>query len=246
MKSLKLMLAICTLPAALLAQQAATGQDSTATRSRTTVEAKSQGSINAAIPGSLSADGRADLEVVLQKAREHALPVQAIQNRVAEGLAKGASEAQIILAASALEARLEASQRAMVRAGREQPTADEVQGGAGAMERGATEAQIRVLVEHTPSDRSLVVAFDVLSALAADGRPVGQALAQIQGKLDSRANDAAIISLTGSVNAHGNAASNGNGAQPAAGSSGSPQSASQGAAQVGASVAGTVGAVIRR
>jgi hypothetical protein len=110
----------------------------------------------------LSAAARADLEIVLQKAKQHALPTEAIQNRVAEGLAKGASEAQVVLAASALEARLEAAQRVMLRAGREQPSAGEVERGAGAMERGVTEAQLAALVEHTPSERSLVVSLDVL------------------------------------------------------------------------------------
>jgi hypothetical protein len=68
----------------------------------------------------------------------------------------------VVLAGSALEARLEAAQRVMLRAGREQPSAGEVERGAGAMERGVTEAQLAALVEHTPSERSLVVSLDVL------------------------------------------------------------------------------------
>jgi hypothetical protein len=206
----------------------------------------------------MSAEGRAELEVVLQKAKEHALPLRAIENRVAEGLAKGASEAQIILAASALEARLEATQPAMFRAGREQPTSDEVDSGAGAMERGVTEAQLEALVEHSPSERSLVVAFDVLSSLAASGRPVAGALAQVAAKLDARAPDSAIASIAGglglNVNANANANANANSNAPAgagassagtAGTAGSASGAVRGALQAGANVSAKVGGVIR-
>jgi hypothetical protein len=244
MKNLRLMVTMGLFPAALMAQQG-TSQDSSSSRRGS---AQSQGSVTAtAGRATMSADVQAKLEVVLQRASEHALPVKAIENRVAEGVAKGASEAQIILAASALEARLEASQSAIIRGGRERPAGDEVESGANAMERGASAAHIRALVEHTPSDRSLVVAFDVLTALIADGRPVGNAVAQIQAKLDARAPDAAIGAITGSGNASGNNASN---AQPGAAASGtssaSANAALKGAVQGSASATATIGGVIRR
>jgi hypothetical protein len=215
MKKLGLIAAICIVPATLMAQDtsAAGGQDSSRARGRVAADARSQGRLETGIPASISADVRARLEVVLQKASERALPVQAIENRIAEGVAKGASEAQIILAASALEGRLEATQSAMFRAGRPNPSDGEVTSGASAMEHGASAAHIEVLATHAPSDRSLVVAFDVLSALAADGKPVAQALAQIQAKLDARAPDATIaamggIGVTAFPGTRGSAASN--------------------------------------
>ena len=78
---------------------------------------------------------------------------------------KGASETQVVLAAQRTEARLEAAQRAMSKAGRNEPSQGEIASGERAMARGATEAQLETVVQHTPSDRSLVVALDADSKL---------------------------------------------------------------------------------
>ena len=122
----------------------------------------------------------------------------------------------------------------MVRAGRAKPQREEVARGSQAMEQGATEAQIEALVKHAPSDRSLVVAFDVLTKLSARGVPVDNALAQVQSKLDARATDDALGSLVAGANAQGAAHAQGNGVAG---------SAAAGANVVGKAAAGVTGAV---
>jgi hypothetical protein len=122
--------------------------------------------------------------------------------RVAEGEAKGASETAILVSVNAVHAKLETTQRALVRAGRE-PKPEEIEHGAGALERGVTEAQLSAMAASTPMDRSLGVAFDVLTQLSAGGIPVTNALAQIQAKLDARAPDSALLSLTASLAGRG-------------------------------------------
>jgi hypothetical protein len=198
-------------PAVLVAQQ---GSASAAAQSNATAKAaKPAASANAttsasanaelSIPAKYSAESRARLQAVIQSARAKDLPEEPMQRRIAEGEAKGASEAQVVAAVQKVEARLEATQSAMVRAGRAKPQRDEVARGSQAMEQGATESQIEALVKHAPSDRSLVVAFDVLTKLTARGVPVDNALAQVQSKLDARASDESLNSLVSTANVQG-------------------------------------------
>ena len=75
-----------------------------------------------------------------------------------------------------------------------------------AIERGYTSAQVEAIAKSTPSDRSLVVAFDVLTELVARGVASEDALAQVQSKLEARADDAQIQGLvTAAANANANA-----------------------------------------
>jgi hypothetical protein len=145
-------------------------------------------------PGRFSAEGKAKLQAMYQDARAKELPPEPMARRVAEGEAKGASEAAILASVSSVQMKLETTQRTLVRVGRE-PKPDEIEHGATAMERGVTEEQLTVMVEKAPKDRSLGVAFDVLTQLSAGGVPVTNALAQVQAKLDARAPDSARLSL---------------------------------------------------
>jgi hypothetical protein len=153
------------------------------------------------VPDRFSASGKARLEATYDEARRSNLPTAPIAKRVAEGEAKGASEASVIAAAARVKGDMEASQRAMIAAGRTRPSEEETERGAMLMARGVTSAQIETVARHAPSDRSLVVAFDVLGRLSDQGMPVTQALARVQAKLDSRASDAALISLAGAQHA---------------------------------------------
>ena len=212
-----LALAFLCAPAALFAQQAAASASAT-----------SQASVN--VPASYSAEAKANIEASFKRAQEKKLPDQSMRQRLAEGQAKAASGAQAAAAVQKTEARLEASQSAMVHAGRANPSADEISAGEKAMARGATQANVEALAKHAPSDRSLVVAFDVLSTLEAKGTPVNQALAEITAKLDAHANDDALVALAGDASASG--AANAHGGNPNATAAGSA------AAGVGATVKG--------
>jgi hypothetical protein len=174
------------------------GQSSGRSQAQAQASATANARVSLEPPREFSAEGRAKLEAMYKEAREKDLPPEPVARRVAEGRAKGATEAQILVSAEKVKGNLEATHSAMVRAGRK-PTPSETETGAAAIEQGVTEAQLEAMAKKTPSDRSLTVAFDVLSELTAKGMPVGNALTQVQAKLDARAPDSAIQSLTGSV-----------------------------------------------
>ena len=234
-----LTIALLAAPTALFAQQASTTASATASASTQT---------SVTIPASYSAQAHANIEAAFKRAQQKNLPDQAMRERLAEGQAKAASDAQVAAAVEKAEARLEASQSAMVRAGRKSPTQQEVNAGEQAMAHGATDSQVEAVAKHAPSDRSLVVAFGVLSKLQAQGRPVDQAVAEITAKLDARATDDALLSLTGSgsaaANAHGNnpnaADAASAGGEASAGAGAAVKGVGNAAAGVGAAVSGVV------
>ena len=234
MKSItSLAVAFFCAPAALFAQQAAAS-----------ASAASQANVN--VPASYSADAKASIEASFKRAQAKNLPDQAMRQRVAEGQAKAASGARTAASVQKTEARLEASQSAMVHAGRANPSADEINAGEKAMARGATEANVEAVAKHAPSDRSLVVAFDVLSTLEAKGTPVNQAVAQITAKLDAHANDDALVALggdasaTGAANAHGSNPNGSAAGSAAAGVGATVKGVGNAAGGVGAAVTGVV------
>jgi len=172
-------------PGALMAQVAG----SASARTDTKVEARAGDGAGA------SAQTSASIDAELKTARERDLPERPIRHRVAEGRAKGASEVQLAAAARRVRLHMEAAHEAMVAAGRRDPSDAEVERGAYAIERGYTKAQIEAVAKSAPSDRSLVVAFDVLARLSARGVPVANALTQVRTRLEARATDASIETL---------------------------------------------------
>lgn len=132
------------------------------------------------IPAEFSADTRARLTAMLEIAREKSLPAEPVNDRIAEGRAKGAAESEIVAASAATLAQLELSQSALVRAGRERPTDGEISRGAQLLARGASSAQLSALAGREPSERRLDLALDVLLDLTAQGMPVDRALAAVE------------------------------------------------------------------
>jgi hypothetical protein len=225
-----LSIATACAPAVLAAQQAS-------------ASASANAQADVSIPASYSANAKAAIVNSFQAARAKNLPDQPMRQRMAEGQAKGASDAQVAAAVRGVEAQLEASQSAMISAGRTNPTADETAAGAQAMERGATQAQIEALAKHASSDRSLAVAFTALSDLQARGEPTAKAVSAIQSKLDARASDEAIASLAGNaatavgLDASGSASGNAH-----AGSASAAGNAAAGVSGVAKGATGAVGA----
>jgi len=160
------------------------------------VKTNSNGNVDLS-SGKLSASAQTKIDAIFEAAKSKNLPDQPIRERISEGQAKGAPEAQIVDAAQAVEQRLEASQDALVKAGRAQPQPTEIASAAQAMERGANDTHIASLAKHAPADRSLAVSFSVLAKMAANGEPVDNALAKIAAKLDAGATDDALASLAG-------------------------------------------------
>ena len=189
-------------------------------------------------PESFSAAGAAKLNAMYADAKAHDVPRQPMANRVAEGQAKGASEAAVIASAGRVKANLEATHDAMVAAGRVHPSDEECDRGEAAMERGVTKAQIQAIAKSTQGDRSLVVAFDVLAQLAARGVPVGQAVAQVQQNVSGGASDASLTALVNATGAANSASASGHTAV-----SGTATAATK---PVGTTLTTTVGGVVHK
>jgi hypothetical protein len=185
MRRTTLALALALAPGYLAAQSQPEGQT------------ESKPASQSAATAGFSAETRVRLEAMLRVARERNLPTAPMTDRIAEGQAKGASEARILAATERVEAQLTASQDALIRAGREQPSDAEVERGAELIARGATGAQLEALARGQSSEHRLLVAFEVLTNLAARGVPVDRALDVIGGKLDL----AAGAQVGGSANA---------------------------------------------
>jgi hypothetical protein len=233
MKRIAISLALALVPATLLAQVQGRAQSQT----------RAEGEVKSGSHTSASTSTSAEAEIAI--ARERGLPERPIRRRVAEGRAKGASEAQIAMAASALRANLETAHETMVRGGRARPSDEETECGAYALERGYTSAQLEAIIRSAPSDRSLVVAFDVLARLQAGGVASTQAVAKVSSMLVERATDTQITAL---VNANGGAAVGGStlgvGATGNA-AAGAAVTGTKGAAGATGTVTGTVKGVIK-
>lgn len=230
----KLALVVTFAPALLLGQQVSAS-----------ASAQSDASVNAA-PANFSAQSKTQINASFEAARRRILPQKPMQQRMAEGQARGATEAQIVASVRHEEARLELAQTALIKAGRTQPQPQEIDAGAQAMEQGASQAQVQAVAQHTPSNRSLVVAFNTLTQLEARGVPVNQAVAQIEAKLDARANDEAIASLastTGSAAGSLNGAANAGGQHGASVAGTAAAGANAAAGGVGGATAGVAGSV---
>ena len=160
MKKTTIAFALSFAPAILAAQVTSTTSataDMSAKAGRTSATTAAQAtaatSASADVPRNYSAEGQAKLAATFNAAREKKLPEQPIRDRVAEGQAKGASEAQVVIAAQRTEARLEAAQSAMIRAGR-QPNDEALIHAEHVMAAGATAAQVEAAVRR---DRKSVV-----------------------------------------------------------------------------------------
>src|SRR5215475_242750 len=162
MKTAILATILGSFPALLAAQQSSAAASATAPTS-------APASVN--VPTSYSAEGKAKIEAAFQAAREKNLPDQVMRQRIDDGQAKGATEAQVVAAVQQIEARLEESQAVLIRAGRAKPQPADVASADAALAAGATAAQIEEMVRRTPANEPLV--FGANGASAAAGGATG-------------------------------------------------------------------------
>ena len=181
MKFTAMTLALTAIPAILAGQ--ATGS----------AAGEVQSKVN--LPSSYSAESRAKVDAALEAAKSKNLPAQAILDRISEAQAKNANEADVVAAVQQFEARLEASQAALVKGGHDKASAEEISGGAQALEHGVNDAQIEGLAKAAPADRSLAISFTVLNKLIARGDAADKAAAAIQAKLEAKEGDDALTTL---------------------------------------------------
>lgn len=116
---------------------------------------------------------------------------------VASSASSAVVSASAPVAESRTKSRFETAQSAMVAAGRRHPSDAETLRAAAAMERGVTRSQIQAITRCADDDRSLVVAFEVLASLRANGMPAARAAAKIQANITSGASDAVLSELVG-------------------------------------------------
>lgn len=220
-----------TLSLALLVPAVAGAQSTVSASSHThasaSVEARREprDSTEYRAPSRFSAETRARLEATVASARERHRPYRALISRIAEAEAKGASDAQVMVATRRYSAQLDASFDAMVRAGRQHPSEEETVTAASAMARGYTAAQIESAVRAGASARQTVTA-SIESMMATS---VGANASASAGTTVGR-NSAGAAAIGGA------SAGAGSGVSAAAGAAGAATGA------VG-SVAGSVGAV---
>ncbi len=151
-----------------------------------------------AVLSRFSAEHRVRLEGLLEDARRQGLPTRPITDRLIEGKSRGGGEPELVAAATETLRRLETASRALIHAGRDRIDPAEIALGAAVLDRGATSAQLESVIRTAPAVRPLVVALDVVVRLADRGLAIDNALAQVSGKLVSRASDSQIRSLLSS------------------------------------------------
>lgn len=151
-----------------------------------------------AVLSRFSAEHRVRLEGLLEDARRKGLPTRPITDRLIEGKSRGGAEPELVVAAAETLHRLETASRALIHAGRDRIDPAEIALGAAVLDRGATSAQLESVIRTAPAVRPLVVALDVVVRLADRGLAIDNALAQVSGKLVSRASDSQIRSLLSS------------------------------------------------
>ena len=196
-------------------------------------------------PRRLSGDAQARVDANIRAARERKLPEEPIRQRVAEGQAKGASDAQIATASARTLVDMQSAFEAMVRGGHTNPSDAEVSRGASLIARGYSTVQLQGVAHHAGSDRSLTTAFDVLTSLQARGASNANAVAQVESQLAAHASDAQLGALATNANATTGVSgalsgSQGSGAASAAGNA-TAGVAGSAAAGAGAAASGMVG-----
>lgn len=134
-------------------------------------------------PAALSAqDTNARVDAALESALEAGIPVSLLEQKIAEGKAKGVPMERI---AAAVEKRLDAlthAQEALSKAGVESATEGELSVAADAVQGGVSQAALAAISQSSSGDNR-VVAIAVLTDLVAMGHVPEEALTRVQGAL---------------------------------------------------------------
>jgi hypothetical protein len=152
----------------------------------------------AVAPGTLVAQVGAGMNAsaAVQATVAAGLPTEPVHRVIAQGRARGASEAQIERAAVAAHGRLEASRQALRDEGRPEPTSAEIIAGADAMLVGARPADLERVRESAPRGRPLVASLTAVTELTVRGSRPADAAATVASRLRAGASDQAILTLS--------------------------------------------------
>jgi hypothetical protein len=144
----------------------------------------------------LTAKARDRAERTFQAARQNAVPEGPLITAMLEAWATATMESQIIRAQQRALARLETSKEAMARAGRSHPGDEAISHGASILARGVTAVQLEELVRRSPSNRSLLRAFETLTQLLGNGVPAQIAVAKVCVRLETLTSERGIRALS--------------------------------------------------
>jgi hypothetical protein len=135
------------------------------------------------------------IEARIAAARARELPAEALENRALKFAARGVKPEDIERAVSEHAIRLEQAKQALEAARAKRPSNDEVAASAEAIRVGVDIGKVSEIARNAPKDRSLSVAYSVLTALASNDVPVTEAVAAVGAALDARASDAELEKL---------------------------------------------------
>jgi hypothetical protein len=127
--------------------------------------------------GAASAEAR--IEAAMQAAVEAGVPVSLLEQKIAEGKAKGVPMARIAAAVEARQQTLVQARYALEQARLESTTTGELSVAADAVEAGVSQTALIAISETTPQERR-AVAIAVLTDLVNLGQASEQALIQVQ------------------------------------------------------------------
>jgi hypothetical protein len=199
-------------------------------------EARSDGQQNAA----------ASAEAVLEATLAAGLPDQPVRRTIAEGRAKGATEAQVTKAAVTTHARLLLARTSLEGAGERRASHAEIALGAEALLNGAGRGDLERIRDAAPAQRSLEASLQALVAMQAQDTSALDASMQIATRLAGGANDSAIAALAGVASGLGGSAQAATGgALGVTGSAAGAASTTGSTVGAGIGVAGAVGGRIK-
>jgi hypothetical protein len=135
----------------------------------------------------------------IDDARARQLPAEALQNRALKFVAKGVAPANIERSVNEQLERMEVARAVLVAGRQTAPAADEIEAGAEAMRKGVDGASVSALAQSAPSGRGLGVPLFVIGSLADRGVPVGEALQRVLARLQQKASDADLESMSGDL-----------------------------------------------
>jgi hypothetical protein len=116
------------------------------------------------------------INTALDRARQVGIPLSLLENKIAEGKAKGVAPERL---AEAIERRLAALERARAAIGDRPDAADSLSVAADAVESGVSDAALRAIADNAPRDRRNV-AIAVLTELVEQGQAPEAALERVR------------------------------------------------------------------
>ncbi|HEX2723359.1 MAG TPA: hypothetical protein VHM24_10595 [Gemmatimonadaceae bacterium] len=151
----------------------------------------------------LPADVADKILATIAVARAHELPAQALEQRALKFAAKGVEPKLIARSITAQAVRMGKTKDALSKSLKRKPADDEIEAGAEAIRQGVDGVAVSELAKSAPSGRSLAVPLFVIGNLVDRGLPSDEALSRVVARLQARASDREIETLSGNRLAEG-------------------------------------------